>query len=73
MWLEWETAVPLVTPSPCHLVRQRPLLLPRKSSLNTAVEPLLDAINILHVRKVLGVLGHNLARLELFLVGEAVD
>ena len=52
---------------------KRPLLLPRKRTLNAAIEALLDAINILHGRKVFRVLGHNLARFELFFIGEAVD
>ncbi len=48
---------------------KRPLLLPRKGTLNSAVKPQLNAIDVLNGRKVFWMLSDNLARLKIFFVG----
>jgi len=48
------------------------LLLPINCPLEAAVEALLDAVDVLQSGKMFRVLGHNLARFEVFFVGELV-
>ena len=61
--------------SPRHslTLRKRPLLPPPKTPLNAPVKAQLDAVNVLHIGEVIQVAGHNLAQLQLLIVGELVN